>query len=204
MRRSLLGAVFRGLSTTAARADTALDVQILQTASSLEALAVAAYDRVIGQAAGGDTLMAFARETRRQHEEHQRAFQAQTVALDPYARVQDAPNPKFVPFLADADLSTPEKLIDFAALLEKVATDTYLLNLAMVGDTRTKALMGSVMCVEAQHLATLRVARALPELVAGPDMMKIPTTIGRVAFPAALHQVAGADQVAEPASGAVR
>ena len=36
----------------------------------------------------------------------------------------------------------------------------------MLGDSRTKALMGSVMRVQAQHLATPRVARALPQLVA--------------------------------------
>ena len=195
MRRILLEALFR----TAARADTALDVQILQTASSLEALAVAAYDAVL---AGGvpDPLAAFARETRRRHEEHRKAFQAQTLALDPGARVQDAPNPTFLPTLTGADLGTPEKVVDLAAFLEKVATDTYLLNLTVLGDPRTKALVGSVMCVEAQHLAALRVARAAP-LVAPADMMKVPTPVGSVAFPAALHHL---DRVAEPASGAVR
>ncbi len=193
MRRSLLGAVLR----TAARADTALDVQILQTACSLEALAVAAYDSVLARGLP-DTLAAFARETRRQHDEHRKAFQAQTLVIDPNARVQDAPNPKFLPLLTGADLSTSEKVVDLAALLEKVATDSYLLNLTMLGDSRTKALMGSVMCVEAQHLAALRVARVAP--LGASDMMKVPTTVGSGAFSAALHQV---EQVAEPSSGAV-
>ena len=206
MRRSLLGAVLARLGTSTARADTALDVQILQTASSLEALAVAAYDLALSQSPG--TLTAFARETRRQHEEHKRAFQAQATALEPNARVQDAPNRKFLPLLTGADLSTPQKLVDVAALLEKVATDTYLLNLTLLRDARTKALMGSVMGVEAQHLAALRVFGSLlegnaPQLVTAPDMMRLPPATGRLAFPDALHQVGGPDRIAEPASGAV-
>ena len=155
----ILGAVW----ASPARADTALDVRILQTASSLEALAVATYDLALGEGPGAadapaaralaaipvtstrDALLTFARETRRQHDEHRKAFQAQTKALDPDAAVQDAPNPKFLPLVTTADLSTPDKLVDFAAVLEKVATDSYLLNLTMLQDTRTKAVMGSVM-----------------------------------------------------------
>ncbi|MDQ3895724.1 MAG: ferritin-like domain-containing protein, partial [Actinomycetota bacterium] len=160
-----------------------------------------------------DALVAFARETRRQHDEHKKAFQAQTKALDANATVQDAPNPKFLPLVATADLSTAAKLVDFAAVLEKVATDSYLLNLTMLRDTRTKAIMGSVMAVEAQHLATLRTVGALlaggaPELVAVPlplsATMKLPPATGRAGFPDALHTVGGADLVADPASGAVR
>lgn len=206
MRRSLLGTVLAGLWTTAARADTALDVRILQTASSLEALAVAAYDLALAEAP--DSLTAFARDTRRRHEEHKRAFQARTTALDPGAGIQDAPNPKFLPDLTGADLSTPRKLVDFAAMLEKVATDTYLLNLTLLNDAPTKALMGSVMGVEAQHLASLRVFASLleadaPQLVTAPDMLKLPPATGRLAFPDALHQVGGPDRIAEPTSGAV-
>lgn len=205
MRRSLLGTLVARVWTTAARADTALDVQILQTASSLEALAVAAYDAALAQAPG--TLTAFARETRRQHEEHKRAFQARTTALDPNATVQDAPNPKFLPLLTGADLSTPQKVVDFTAQLEKVATDSYLLNLTLLEDDRSKALMGSVMGVEAQHLAALRVFGSLleanaPQLVATPDMIRLPPATGRLAFPDALHRVGGPDRIADPASGA--
>jgi rubrerythrin len=206
MRRSLLGTLLAELWTTTARADTALDVQILQTASSLEALAVAAYDLALAQAP--TPLTAFAVETRRQHEEHKRAFQAQTAALDPGARIQDAPNPKFLPALTAADLTTPQRLVDFAAQLEKVATDTYLLNLTLLQDRPARALMGSVMGVEAQHLAALRVFGSLlegnsPQLVTAPDMMRLPPATGRLAFPDALHRVGGPERIAEPSSGAV-
>ncbi|MGI9033404.1 MAG: hypothetical protein ACR2HY_06935 [Acidimicrobiales bacterium] len=43
------GGLFAGLLATPARADTALDVQVLQTASSLEALAIATYSIALGE-----------------------------------------------------------------------------------------------------------------------------------------------------------
>lgn len=209
-------------------ADTALDVQILQTASSLEALAVVLYAQALGTGPQGpdapsakalaatspdtarNTLAAFFTETMRQHGEHKKAFQAQTTALDGNARVQDGPNPKFLTALSNADLSTPDKLVDVAAQLEKVATDTYLVNLGMVQDSRAKALLASVMGVAAQHLATLRVMagllRADARLLVVPfpeaALAKLPGTTGTVAFPDALEKVDGPDQIAEPSSGA--
>lgn len=224
-----LGSLIACLLVGPARADTALDVQILQTASSLEALAVAVYAQALGTGPDGpgapssmalagvapetakSTLMAFFTETMRQHGEHKKVFQAQTVALDRTAKVQDAPNPKFLTALNTADLGTPEKLVDFATQLEKVATDTYLLDLGMVQDSRTKALLASVMGVEAQHLATLRTfagllkadARLLVVPLPQADLAKLTPTAGSVAFPDALEQVNGPDQIAEPTSGAV-
>ena len=127
--------------------------------------------------------------------------------------MQDSPNPKFLPAVMSADLSTPDKLVDFAALLEKVATDTYLLNLTMLQDMRTKAIMGSVMAVEFQHLASLRAVGALlkggaPQLVAVPfpasNIKDLPKAAGSVAFPDALHKVNGPELIAEPTSGAVK
>jgi len=231
--RTLLAGGFGGLFTailaTPARADTALDIQILQTASSLEALAVATYGVALGEgpdranapaakavaaisdAGAKATVAAFAKETQRQHNEHKKAFQAQTTALG--GRVQDAANPKFAPVVSGADLSTAAKLVDFAATLEKVATDTYLLNLAMLADQRSKGIMASVMGVEAQHLATLRAVSALlagnaPQLIDVPfpaaNIPRLPAAAGSVATPDALHAINGPDLIAEPASGAIK
>ena len=229
--RALVGGAVGSLLAAPATADTSVDVQILQTASSLEALAVGAYDIVLGEGPEGpdapaaraldgiaektarDALTAFVRETRRQHRDHKHAFQAQTRALDPGARVQDAPNPKFLPLLAGADVRTPEGVVRLATLLEKVATDSYLLDLPMIQDPRTRGLVAGVMAVEAQHLALLETLGALleggtPGLVAIPfpasDLMDLPSATGRVAFHGALHRPGGPDLVAEPASGAVR
>ncbi len=223
------GGLFVGLLAAPARADTSLDVQILQTASSLEALAIATYSIALGE--GPDkanapaakavagitvptakaTIGAFAAETRRQHTEHKRAFQAQTTALG--GTVQDNPNPKFLPVVMAADLSTAPKVVDLAATLEKVATDTYLVNLTLLQDQKSKGIMASVMAIECQHLATLRAVGALLagnalQLIAVPfpavDIPLLPKAAGSVAFPAALEQVNGPDLLAEPASGALK
>ncbi|MGI8806725.1 MAG: ferritin-like domain-containing protein [Acidimicrobiales bacterium] len=225
-----LGGLLSGLLATPARADIALDIQMLQTASSLEALAVATYTAALGEGPEGAdapaaralagipaeraraTVAAFATETRRQHAEHKMAFQAQTTALG--GKVQDAPNPRFLALAMAADLSTPARLVDFAATLEKVATDTYLVNLSMLQDQRSKGIVASVMAVESQHLATLRAVGALlatgpagAALVAVPfpagDIMKLPAMAGTVPFPDAFHKVSGPELVADPRSGAV-
>lgn len=233
--RSLLGGgfggLFAGLLATPARADTALDVQILQTASSLEALAIATYTIALGEgpdkadapaakavagipvADAKATVAAFAMETRRQHTEHKKAFQAQTTTLG--GKLQDAPNPKFLPVVMSADLSTAPKVVDFAATLEKVATDTYLLNLSLLQDTKSKGIMSSVMAVESQHLATLRaVAALLGAGAAGLDLIQVPfpaaeipelpAAAGNVATPDALHKISGPELIADPPSGAVK
>ncbi|MDQ6726946.1 MAG: ferritin-like domain-containing protein [Actinomycetota bacterium] len=157
------------------------------------------------------TIGAFAAETRRQHTEHKRAFQAQTTALG--GTVQDNPNPKFLPVVMAADLSTAPKVVDLAATLEKVATDTYLVNLTLLQDQKSKGIMASVMAIECQHLATLRAVGALLagnalQLIAVPfpavDIPLLPKAAGSVAFPAALEQVNGPDLLAEPASGALK
>jgi len=225
------GGLFAGLLATPARADQALDVQILQTASSLEALAIATYGIALGEGPMGAnapaakavagiavadakaTVAAFAKETARQHTEHKKAFQAQTTTLG--GKVQDAPSPKFLPTVMSADLSTAAKVVDFAAVLEKVATDTYLLNLSLLQDTRSKGIMASVMAIESQHLATLKAVGALlgagaagAELIEVPfpaaNIPKLPAVAGSVAFPNALHQVAGPEFIGEPPSGAIR
>lgn len=204
----LLGAAAGGLLAAPAHADTALDVRILQTASSLEALAVDVY-AAVGEGAGA-TVAAFAGDAQRRHAGYGQAFRARTTALG--GRAQDAPNPKFAALVAAADLATPAKVVDVAATLEKVVTDTYLGNLAMLQDQESKALVASVMAVSAQHLALLRTFGALlaggaPELVVVPfpeaDLDRLPSAAGTAATPDALHRVSGPELIAEPASEAL-
>ncbi len=225
------GGLFAGLLATPARADQALDVQILQTAQSLEALAILAYTIALGEgpdkanapaakavagitvANAKATVAAFAMETRRQHTEHKKAFQAQSTTLG--GKPQDSPSPKFLPVLMSADLSTAPKVVDFAATLEKVATDSYLLNLSLLQDQKSKGIMSSVMAVESQHLATLRAVAALLAAGAeGLDLIQVPfpaaeipnlpPAAGSVATPDALHKVSGPELIGEPTSGAVK
>lgn len=192
------GGILAGARGAPAGADAALDVRILQTASSLEALAEAAYGRIPAEALAG-----FAAGAGRRHADHKRAFQAQTTALG--GRSQDAPNPTFAPLLGAADPIGP------ATTIEKVIVDTYLGNLAMLQDRRSKELVAAAMAVGAQHLAFLRTAGALlaggtPELVRVPfpaaDLAKLPPAAGTVATPDALHRPSGPELIADPASGA--
>lgn len=182
-----------------ALADTALDRRILQTASSLEALAEAAWARV-----PGDALAGFGAGAGRRHGEQKRAIQGQTTALG--GQAQDAPNPKFAPLLAGADP------VAAVTTIEKVLVDTYLGDLAMLEDRRAKELVAGAMAVAAQQLAFLRVAGALaaggaPQLVRVPlrlaDLPKLPPAAGTVATPDALHMSSGPDLIADPASGAL-
>ena len=86
-------------------------------------------------------------------------------------------------------LTAPVQVTKLAAILEQVATDTYLAALPLLTDTRTKALMASVMGVEAQHLAILRAVTALfdagaSDLIMIPaDAAQLPATAGSVGVP---------------------
>lgn len=209
-----LGGLAAAILATPARADRPLDIQILQTASSLERLAVNTYNTALGLPFirnGNATVIAFARETMRQHDEHRKAFQAQTTTLG--GKVQDQPNPKFQDVVNKAapGLKAPIDVVRLAANLEKVATDTYLVNLTMFEDVQSKSIMGSVMGVEAQHLATLRAVEALLQANAenlvkvpiGADLAKLPAAAGSVAFPQAFEMTTP-ELIADPQSGAVK
>ncbi|MGH3926800.1 MAG: ferritin-like domain-containing protein, partial [Pseudonocardiaceae bacterium] len=126
---------------------------------------------------------------------------------------QDQPNPKFLQVVNEAapNLKAPGDVVNLAATLEKVATDTYLVNLTMFEDMKSKEIMGSVMGVEAQHLATLRAVGALLEanvaelikIPIGDDLAQLPAAAGSVAFPNAFEQTQD-DLIASPESGAVK
>jgi hypothetical protein len=184
-----LGGLLTGLLASPASADEALDVQILQTASSLEILAVATYGAALTLPFiknGNKVVVAFAQTTMKQHDEHRQA-----KALG--GKVQDQPNPKYAPVVESAKptLKTPADVVKLAATLEQVARDTYLSDLSMFTDKKSMEVMASVMGVETQHLTVLRAVAALlgaaPEAIALPvDPNKLPKVAGSVAFPEAI------------------
>jgi hypothetical protein len=215
-RRGLLaggfGSLLAGLMASPARADKPLDIQILQTASSLEVLAVATYGAALTLPFirnGNPVVVKFAQTTMGQHDEHGRAFQALTEALG--GRKQDQPNPKFAPVVERTKpmLRSTLDVVTLAETLETVATQTYLQNTTQLEDSDAKKVMASVMGVETQHAATLRAVKALlaggtPDLVKipiGPDVSRLPAAAGSVAFPQPFEPI---DQIAEPETGAVR
>jgi len=205
-----IGAAVLALLATPARADTALDTQILQTASSLEILAIATYAAAIELPfikTGNATVLAFAQTTMKQHSEHNAAFQARTKALG--GKVQDKANTKYAPVVESAKptLTTPAAVVTLAATLEQVATETYLSDLSQFDDTTAQELMASVMGVESQHLAVLRAVGALlagggASLIAIPtNVAALPAAAGSVAFPQPFQ---GTSMASPPQEGAVK
>ncbi|MFN2568651.1 MAG: ferritin-like domain-containing protein [Candidatus Dormibacteria bacterium] len=191
-----------------------IDVQILQTASSLEILAVATYKTAltlpfIGGAAANPVVKKFAETTMMQHDEHRGAFQKQTATLG--GKVQENPNPKYKPVVDAAvpTLTSPTAVVKLAATLEQVATETYLADLSMFKDSPSRKIMASVMGVESQHLATLRAVGALlaagasgAALIAIPtNVAKLPAAAGSVAFPEPFE---GITMASPPTEGAVQ
>ncbi len=207
-----LGVSLMSLLATPANAATAIDVQILQTASSLEVLAVATYKAALGLpfiANGNAVVKKFAETTMMQHDEHRQAFQAQTKSLG--GKEQTEANPKYAPVVESAKptLKGPADVVGLAATLEEVATETYLKNCTLLEGAESKALFASVMGVECQHLAVLRAVGALVAagdagiaLIAIPtDVAKLPAAAGSVAFPEAFQPT---DKASPPAEGAVK
>ncbi len=196
--------------SAAAQEGQQIDVQILNTASSIENLAIATYEAALGLpfiANGNATVIAFAETTRDQHSEHSDAFNAQAEALG--GQRQSEQNSALVPVVeeAKAQLQGPLDVIELAAMLETVATQTYLQNMTQLGGADIRLLMASVMGVEAQHLATLRAVGALLEggredLVAIPTQpAELPAAAGSVAFPEPFEDT---ENAREPREGAVQ
>ena len=208
-----IGAALVSIVGKPASADEAMDIQMLNTASSLENLAVATYEAALGLdfiKNGNKTVIAFAETTMKQHAEHSAAFNAQAKALG--GKEQTGPNPKFLEVVEKAKptLKAPLDVVGLAAALEEVAADTYLVNLTNFADTKSKEIMGSVMGVEVQHLATLKAVEALlkggaPELIAVPtDLAKLPAAAGSAGFPDGAFLTTAPETVADPSSGAVK
>ena len=131
----------------------------------MENLAVATYGAAIGLPfiQENAVVLHFAETTMAQHAEHGAAFNAQSEALG--GARQDETNPVYTPIVEEATPTLTDALavVNFAAVLEEVATDTYLANLSLLTTGDLRLLMGSVMGVESQHLATLRAVGALLE-----------------------------------------
>ena len=205
-----IGAVNSVMARGAAAADGDIDVMQLQTAVSLELLAVATYGAALTLPfikGGNPVIVKFAEVTMKQHDEHRQAFSAQIKTLG--GTDQTETNPKYTPVVeaAKPTLKAPIDVVKLAATLEQVATETYLADLNRYKDVTSRSLMASVMGVECQHLATLRAVGALLEgggesLIAIPtDVAKLPAAAGSVAFPDAFE---GIKLASPPEEGAVK
>jgi hypothetical protein len=184
------------------------DVAILQTAASLENLAVATYTAALGLdfvKTGNATVLAFAQMTKAQHADHAQAFNA--AAKNAGGAAQTNPDPKYLKVVTAAEpgLTSYTAVVKLATTLEDIAAQTYTANASLVSTATLRSLFVSVAGVEAQHKAILLAVGALlannlaDEIKLGPDLTKLPAAAGKVGFPDAFYPITSASPASEGA-----
>jgi hypothetical protein len=170
---------------------------MLQTAASIEVLAVATYKTAltlpfIGGSSANPVVKAFVTTTMQQHQDHQAAFNAAVTRLGGTAQTNPDPALAKVVQAAVPGLTTPGPVVALALELEQGAAETYVADVAMLSDTNAKKVTASVMGVEAQHVSVLLAVQALlnagaPQLItlSPADVANLPATAGSVGFPMA-------------------
>ena len=213
------GVALVGLLASAASASSSSDVQILQTAASIENLAVATYKTAltlpyIGGSAANPVVTKFAQVTMGQHLQHADAFNAAIKHLG--GKAQNKPDPAFVPVVnkAVASLSNATAaqgalgVVGLALELENIAAETYVKDTTLAKSSTNKALFASIMGIEAQHVSVLLAVQAL--LMAGaPQLISLspgtaaalPAAAGSIGFPNAFYKT---DMAAPAKQGAVK
>ncbi|MEO8887852.1 MAG: ferritin-like domain-containing protein [Jatrophihabitantaceae bacterium] len=211
---AVLGAGALGIAALAlaspAFAASSKDVMALQTAASLENLAVATYTTALtlpfigGKSANG-VVKAFATMTKAQHADHAKAFNAAVVKLG--GKAQNKPDPKYLKAVNAAvpTIKGAADVVGLAITLEDVAAQTYTKNVGQVSTSELRQLFSSVAGVEAQHKAILLAVKALlganlaSEIALPPNAAKLPAAAGSVGFPDGFYPTSMASPVAEGA-----
>jgi hypothetical protein len=144
-------------STTAAAA-TDMDLTLLRTASSIEVLAIDAYQAAVDSGLVTDQAVADAALLfQEQHGDHNAALQAQTESLggEPYTE----PNPFLQENVVGPALeavSDQLSVVQLALELENAAAQTYALAGGLLSTPMLRQIIMSIGGVEARHMAVLR------------------------------------------------
>lgn len=205
-----LGTAMAALIASPAFANKAMDVQMLQTAASIENLAIATYDVAltldfIGGSSANAVVKAFVQKTKEQHTQHAQAFNAAATRLG--GKAQDQPDPVLLGVVdkAKPSLTGPAAVVDLAIALEDGAAQTYVANTGAYTNKNARSVAASIMGVEAQHVAILYAVKALvaggaADLIAlPPDAAKLPAAAGSVGFPNAFYPTTDARPATEGA-----
>ncbi len=209
-----LGAVLSGArrasaaSASPGMSPTGNDVMALQTAASIENLAVSVYTTASGLSfikSGNATVAAFIAKTTAQHQDHAKAFNAALSAAG--AKTQDGVDPKYAAAVKAAlpNIKNPGDVVSLALTLEDVAAQTYTKYVSEVTTMSLRTLFGSVAPVEAQHRTVLLSVQALlnaneADLIAIPtDAAKLPAAAGSVGIPDAFYPTTNASPTSEGA-----
>ncbi|MBD0735316.1 ferritin-like domain-containing protein [Streptomyces sp. CBMA29] len=191
-----------------AAASSSDDIMALQTAASIENLAISVYQTAAGLPFikdGNKTVAAFIAKTTTQHQAHAKAFNA--AATQAGGKAQDQPDAKYAAVVKQTlpSIKTPADVVKLAITLEDVAAQTYTKNVSQVSNGDLRKLFASVAPVEAQHRATLLAVQALlagnmGDLIAIPtDVAKLPAAAGSVGFPDAFYPTKSASPISEGA-----
>ena len=182
------------------------DVQALQTAASIENLAVGVYQTAAGLSfikSGNATVAAFIAKTTTQHQAHAQAFNAAITSAG--GQTQAKPDPKYAAVVQQMlpSIKAPGDVVKLAITLEDVAAQTYTKNVSQVSSSSLRTLFGSVAPVEAQHRAVLLAVQALlagnaASLIAIPTQAAmLPAAAGSVGFPDSFYATSSASPVSE-------
>lgn len=199
-------ALMSSLRATAATSSD--DVMALQTAASIENLAISVYQTAAGLPFiknGNKTIAAFIAKTTTQHQAHAQAFNS--AAGQAGGKAQTEPDPKYAAVVQQTlpSIKTPADVVKLAITLEDVAAQTYTENVGQVSSAELRKLFASVAPVEAQHRATLLAVQALlagntADLIAIPtDVAKLPAAAGSVGIPDAFYPTENASPITEGA-----
>ena len=167
---------------------SSLDVQVLQTAASLENLAVVSYGSAARLSAvqhGNPTLRTFIERTRAQHAAHAAAFNAAVVKAG--GKAQHEPDQRYAGAVRRAldGLTGVASVVSAVSLLESLEdtkAQSYTRYASLAGQ-KLRPLLVSVAAVEAQHRTFLLAALQLLN-VGAADLIDVPSAADRL--PAAL------------------
>ena len=193
------GGLLVGMLASPAFASSSPDVQMLQTAASIEVLAVGTYKTAltlpfIGGASANAVVKAFATMTMQQHQQHLDAFNAAITGLGGKSQSNADPVLQKVVAAAVPGLTSPGPVVALALELEQGAAETYVADTAALSDANAKKLTASIMGVEAQHASVLLAVQALlnanaPQLItlSPTNVANLPAAAGSVGFPDAFY-----------------
>jgi hypothetical protein len=204
------GGLLVSLLASPAYGASSADIQMLQTAASLEVLVLNTYKTAlslpyIGGASAYKVLTTFLTTTVGQHAQHLTAFNAALTAVG--AKAQTNPDPAFVPVVNRALLGlasvTPGQgvaaVVALAIELEQTAAETYVNDCSLLSDKKSVALFASIMGIEAQHVSVLLAVQSLlaggtPQFIelTPTNVASLPAATGKAGIPNAFSPVNGA------------
>jgi hypothetical protein len=202
-----------GAGRARASADPAFDIQLLQTAASVENVLVSTYETLLAVPflSGPNAnlvLKAMLTTARAQHSDHASACNELATRLGGGA--QNAPNAGLSQVVARARPGSSDlgAAVELALQLEIASAQTYQNHVGLLGDVNARRLAASILGIEAQHVGLLRLAQALvgartPELLSLESGVgeRIPPEAATAGFPESFSK---SDQARPPTEGAVR